>query len=108
MSTLIPNRQLSGIRQMTPEQLRLMRACEVYDGDVSHDENYLYTHTPRNPYDGIVADSVRTRAETAAFSSNSIYPLEVVQQEAQVVDRYPNLTKARKARRLKQEAKVTA
>ena len=76
MSTLIPNRQLEEIKAMTSEQLRLMRSCEVYDGDVDKDENYIYTHISRNPYDIVVADNKRIRAEQLAMSNNSIYPPE--------------------------------
>ena len=100
MSTLIENRQLSEIQAMSLEQLRLMRSCEVYDGDSGRDENYIYTHISRNPYDGIVADNIRTKAEYLGLSSNSIYPLEQVNK---IEDKYPNLTKARAARRLKRK-----
>lgn len=104
MSTLIPNLQLSEIHAMSPEQLRLLRSCEVYDGDKNKDENYVYTHISRNPYDGIVADNIRTKAEYLGVSNNSIYPLEVVPQIQ--VDKYPNLTKAREARQAKLREKV--
>jgi len=77
MSTLISNRQWEEIKAMTPEQRRLMRACEVYDGDEDKDKNYLFTYIPHNPYDGIVSDNVRTKAEFLGVSTNSIYPLDV-------------------------------
>ncbi len=79
-STLIPNRQWSEIEAMTPEERRLMRSCEVYDGDMNKDENYIYTHISHNPYDGIVADRIRTRAEFLGVSNNSLYPPEETKQ----------------------------
>ena len=75
MATLIPNRQLTEIKEMTVEQLRLMAACEVYDGDSSFDGNYLYTHIPHNIHDSIVADYIRTQAEYLGMKSNSIIPM---------------------------------
>ena len=100
MSTLIPMRQWDEIRRMTLAQLRLLKACEVYDGDVARDENYVYTHIPRNPYDGVVEDRIRIRVEQLGMSSNSIYPKRP--EEVLVVeDKWPNLTKAREARKAK-------
>jgi len=61
---------------MPAGELRKMRACEVYDGDIAKGENYLYTHLPKNPYDRVVADRIRIRAEQLGMSSNSIYPAE--------------------------------
>lgn len=107
-STLIPNRQWGEIKAMTDEQRRLMRACEVYEGDVTKDENYRYTHIPRNPYDSIVADNVRTKAEYLGLSTNSIYPPEIFTPEVKAVDLYPHLTKARAARKNKKLALATA
>ena len=82
MSTLIPNIQWWEIKAMTHEQLRRMRACEVYDGDISKDENYVYTHIPKNPHDSIVSDRVRTKAEFLGVSTNSIYPPEIPETNA--------------------------
>jgi len=79
MSTLILNKQLKEIQAMTPAQLRLLPCCEVYDGEVK-DENYIYTHISHNPWDMIVADNIRTKAEYLGMSSNSLYPPEPVKE----------------------------
>jgi len=49
----------------------LFRAAEVYNG-----EDYIFTLIPLNPYDSIVADNIRTKAEYLGVSTNSLYPLE--------------------------------
>jgi len=61
---------------MSLEELGLLRACEVYDGEEGDEANYIYTHIPHNPYDGIVADRIRIQAEHLGLSTNTIYPLE--------------------------------
>ena len=94
MSTLIPNRQWAEIKEMAPKELRFLRACEVYDGDIRA-ENYLYTHIPLNPHDSFVADNIRTKAEYLGQSTNSIYPVPQIEEKP---PKYPNLVKAREAR----------
>jgi len=105
MSTLIPNIQWEEIKAMTPEQLRLMRSCEVFDGDVNEDENYIYTHISRNPYDMIVADNKRIRAEQLGMSSNSIYPPDEPIQEAETAPLYVS-DKPPKPKRKRRKLKV--
>jgi len=85
MATLIPNRQLTEIKKMKPSDFRTLRACEVYDGEI-RDENYLGTFIPKNVFDSVVADNVRTKAEYLGVSTNSIYPNYEQEKKSYICD----------------------
>ena len=96
MSTLIAERQWNEIRRLTEEELRQIHGCEVFDGDA-----YLFTLIKVPTTDYVIADNIRIKAEYLAQLSNSVLPPEKVNKPL-----YPNLVKAREARRLKRENEV--
>lgn len=104
MATLIPNKQLTEIQEMTSSEIQRLKACEVYDGG-----DYLFTLIPLARYDSVVADNIRTKAEYLSVSFNSNCPDYNAQEEKPplyVSDKPSKPKKMRRQRRKKVLAEV--
>ena len=100
MSDLIPNiTEADFIKVIQQGKIKELKSCEVVGDD--------YSFTAIIPHGDMFSGGyARTQAEYLGLKSNIVGgkdPAEIAAGEA-VEDKYPNLTKAREARRAKREA----
>ena len=106
MSTLIANVQLSDLLKALASG-KALKACEVFNGEPS-DITYVGTFIPRNPYDSVVADRIRTQSEYLGMSSNSIYPSEHLTETTPSEIKHEKYTALAKGRAILAEKRAKA